>query len=313
MTITNPILVISGPTSAGKSVLAIDLAQALNGIVINADSMQVYQELRIVTARPSIGQEKIVPHRLYGILPAAKPCSAILWQKLAIKEIQQAWEHSCIPIVVGGTGMYLKALTEGLSVVPHVPENIRATVSALHTALGRKAFHARLAALDPKFAARLPDGDTQRQIRAYEVALATGQPLSEWQKIPISPPLPEAQFGTIALIPPRNILYNQCYVRIETMLKEGILDEIAALDALNLNPTLPAMKAVGVSQFLALHRGKATLEETCEKVARETRHYIKRQMTWIRHQMAIDLTLKGLYNKLLSKQALAYARKWLEK
>ncbi|HZT50487.1 MAG TPA: tRNA (adenosine(37)-N6)-dimethylallyltransferase MiaA [Stellaceae bacterium] len=279
------ILIIAGPTASGKSALALALAEALGGTVINADSMQVYRDLRVLTARPDPAAEARAPHRLYGVIDAAEACSAGRWRGMALAEIAAARAEGRLPLLVGGTGLYLHALLHGLAPVPPVPAAVRAEARALHAALGGAAFRARLAARDPEAAARLAPGDTQRLVRAWEVVAATGRTLGEWQRA-AGPEGAIADAAAIVLRPPRAALYAACDSRLAAMLEAGAVEEVAALLARGLAPALPAMKAVGVREIAALVRGETTRAAALAAAQQATRRYAKRQMTWLRHRMA---------------------------
>jgi tRNA dimethylallyltransferase len=276
------VIIVAGPTASGKSALALALAEEFGGTVINADSMQVYRDLEVLTAQPEAAERTQVPHRLYGIIDAAEPCSAGRWRALAAAEIERALGQAAIPIVAGGTGLYLQALVEGLAPVPHVPAPVRAEARLLHRRLGGQAFRCALAALDPQAARRLTASDAQRLIRAYEVATATGQPLSAWQAE--HGPAPDLAAAAIVLMPPRPALFAACDARFLAMVERGALAEVAALRARQLSPFLPAMKAVGVPELGALLEGRLTQEEAVAAAQQATRRYAKRQYTWFRRQ-----------------------------
>ena len=299
-------LVIAGPTASGKSTLALRLAAALDGTIINADSLQIYRDLSVLTARPDRAAARLVPHRLYGYLDAAERGSAAAWRKLAQDEIAAATGAGRLPIIVGGTGLYLRALTQGLAPIPDIPEEIRKEAITLHRALGGARFRERLAALDPAAAQRLPASDTQRLVRAFEVVRATGVPIAAWQRRPHQP-LP-CRFATIQLMPPRDLLYETCNRRFAVMITAGALAEAAALFARRLDPDLPAMKAIGLPELFAHLRGELPLAAAVAAGQRATRHYAKRQITWLRHQSAADLVLSGPY----SVDALCHARRLVE-
>lgn len=286
-----PALVIAGPTGGGKSRLALALAEAHRGTVINADSMQVYRELRILTARPGDADLARAPHRLYGVLSAGEACSAARWRALALAAIEEARADGRVPILVGGTGLYLKALFEGLSEIPPVPAAVREAARARHRALGGGAFHAELAQRDPESARRLRPGDTQRLVRAWEVVEATGRALPAWQR---DGRRDDGAVGarTILLMPPRDVLYAACDARFHAMIAAGALDEVRALLALGLDPALPAMKSLGVRELARHLAGTSTLEEAVSQAQQATRNYAKRQMTWFRHQFAADAVLE---------------------
>ena len=281
----NPVVVIAGPTASGKSKLALEAARAFGGAVINADSMQVYRELRILTARPSPEEEALVPHRLYGVMSAAERCTAGHWAQLATAAVREAVSAGRLPIVVGGTGFYINALMHGLSAIPEVPQEARAEAAALHAALGAEAFHAELARVDPAAAARLPAADTQRVTRAYEVWLATERPLSAWQAEPPVRPLPDAAFQVFVLDPPRAELTAAIDRRLEAMMAAGALDEVRGLKEMALDPTLPATKALGVPDLLAYLEGRVGYDAAVAAAKLQTRQFAKRQASWFRTQV----------------------------
>lgn len=304
-------LVIAGPTASGKSALALDLAEAFGGTIINADSMQVYGGLEILTSQPDADARARRPHRLYGMLDPADPCSAARWRDLARIEIANTAEAGRLPILVGGTGLYLKTLARGIVPVPSIPEEARAEARRRHAALGGEAFRVELAKLDGDSALRLHAGDTQRLVRAYEVVLGTGVALPEWQRR--ARETAKADDGlrlfTIVLDPPRTDLRAAIARRLDAMVDAGALDEVAALMARDLSPDLPAMKALGVRDLARHVSGSATLSDALAAVAVATGQYAKRQATWFRHQMVADIVLtekfsersKGPLHSLVSK------------
>lgn len=280
----DPVLVIGGPTASGKSALALELAERLDGVVINADSMQVYRELPVLTAQPDAAARARAPHRLYGVLPGDAPCSAGRWREMALAEIDAALAAGRRPVVVGGTGLYLSALTQGIADIPPVPEAARAEATALYDRLGGTAFRDALAAHDPATAARLPPGDRQRLIRAWEVAAATGRPLSDWQAGPEAAPPPHLVFDVVLVLPPRAALYAACDARFTAMMEAGAPDEVRALAARRLDPGLPVMKALGVPELLRHLAGALPRDEAIRLARQATRRYAKRQYTWFRHR-----------------------------
>ena len=292
-----PVVIIAGPTASGKSALALALAAAFGGTIINADSQQIYRDLRILSARPDAAAERRAPHRLYGLLDAAERGSVARWRDLAEAEIAASRGAGRIPFLVGGTGLYLHALRAGLAPVPDIPPAIRDEASSLYDALGGGAFRERLARLDPEAAARLPPGDRQRLVRAWEVVQATGMPIGGWQNLP-RPPTPH-RFATILLMPPRERLYAACDARFAAMVAGGGLDEAAALAARGLPVELPAMKAVGVPELLRHLRGETPLAAAITAGQQATRRYAKRQATWFRHQMSAGLILTEQYSESL--------------
>jgi tRNA dimethylallyltransferase len=274
-------VLICGPTASGKSALALELAEEFGGAVINADSMQVYAELRIITNRPTPGDETRAPHRLYGFRPAREPYSAALWLKDARAELAHAARQGLLPIIVGGTGLYFKALTEGLSEIPDIPEDIRAHYRLAARDRPPEALHAELARRDPLTASRLRPSDPQRIVRALEVLEATGRPLAEWQATKEPPVLPLAQAFPLAMGVDRAELYRRCDARFDAMVAAGAVEEARAIDALGLDPALPAMRAVGLPPLIAYARGEIAFEEAAARAKTSTRNYAKRQVTWI--------------------------------
>jgi tRNA dimethylallyltransferase len=300
------VLVIAGPTASGKTTLALELAEAFDGTVINADSRQVYRDLRVLTARPDATAEERAPHRLYGFLDAAERGSVAHWRSLALDEIAVATRAGRLPILVGGTGLYIRAIEQGLAPVPEIPEDIRHEAVDLQRCLGGVAFRERLAELDPAGARRLFPGDRQRLVRAYEVVRATGIPLAAWQRR-LHPSSPH-RFATILLMPPRERLYAACDARFVRMIEANALGEAAALARRGLDPDLPAMKTVGLSELLRYLHGEMPLEAAIAAARRATRRYAKRQTTWFRHQTAPDLTLAEEFSQGLLRSSLRFVR-----
>lgn len=279
------LIIVAGPTASGKSALALRLAEAERGVIINADSMQLYRDLRIITARPGEADEARAPHRLFGTLDADEPASVGRWLELAEAAIAEAAGQRRAAIVVGGTGLYLHALLHGLAPVPDVPAEVRAAARARLAERGVPAFHAELAELDPVMAARLRPTDRQRLLRAYEVVTATGRSLAAWQEMPpVGIELPARRLG-LALMPPRAALYERIARRLRDMLERGALEELGALHRRALPPDLPLMKAVAVPELLAHVSGRVDLDTALNRAVMQTRRYAKRQLTWLRHQL----------------------------
>lgn len=280
----HPAILIHGPTASGKTALAIEVARKLGGEVINADSMQVYRDLQVISARPTEEEMDGVPHHLFGYVDAAARYSTGEWLEAArgvLKRLQRQNKHA---VIVGGTGLYLLALTQGLSDIPPVPDDIRAEVKQISDTEGADGLRARLAPHDPDLAERLGTGDKQRLARAYEVWLATGRPLSDFQTERQPPVLKDGEWVGYALTPPRAALYKKIDRRFEGMLMQGAMAEAEALVARNLDPELPAMKAHGMPWIAAFVRGEISAEEAAENAKRDTRRYAKRQFTWIGRQ-----------------------------
>jgi tRNA dimethylallyltransferase len=278
-------VLIAGPTASGKSALALELAQKTGGVIINADSMQVYRDLRVISARPTPEEEAMVPHRLYGHVDAAVNFSAGQWVADAAAALAEVRAQNRLPIFVGGSGLYFKALTRGLSAVPPIPPAIREGVRAQLERDGVAALHAELAQRDPVTAERLKPRDRTRIARALEVVEATGRSLTDWHREGLPPLLPSGAFTALFLAPGRDQLYARIDARFDAMLKAGALEEVAALSARHLDPLLPAMKAHGVPALIGYLRGEITLAEAAEIGRANTRQYAKRQFTWFRHQL----------------------------
>ena len=303
------ILVIGGPTASGKSAFAADAARRFGGVVVNADSMQLYRDLPILTSWPDDALRALAPHRLYGVLDGAERCSAGRWRALAMAEIERAQDDGALPILVGGTGLYLRALLQGLAPVPAIPEPVRAAARALHEREGSAGLHARLAECDPEAARRLEPGDSQRVMRAWEVIEATGRSLLDWQAER------HEGFGggaaVLVLEPPRDALYDACNKRFEGMMAAGALDEAARLKARGLDPGLPVMKAVGVRALFDHLNGATSLARAIELGCQETRRYAKRQTTWFRTQMPGTARMPGRYRAESKREFLALVERLL--
>ena len=304
MTSVLPYIIIAGPTASGKSQLAVDLAQRFGGAVINADSMQLYADLSILTARPQSSDMNDIPHHLFGILDAAHRSSVAEWLDYAASAIAAVREAGQLPIVVGGTGMYLQAGLRGIAPVPDVPSSVHRYCLDLHKQLGGTKFRHLLAADDPEIAERLVDGDSQRLVRAMGVAKATGRSLSWWQKQPHK----GAFFGkavTIAMRPPRSVLYERINDRFNRMFTSGAIDEVRLLMARELDPNLPLMKALGVASLAAFLRDEMTGDDAKCIAKRESRRYAKRQITWLRNNFNAQIILEKKYSESFYKNIFA--------
>jgi tRNA dimethylallyltransferase len=279
-------LIVAGPTASGKSALALELARRLNGTIINADSMQVYTELRVLTARPTVAEEQTVPHRLYGVRPAAEAGSVAWWRAAALQTMAETHAAGRLPILTGGTGMYFASLSGGLAEIPDPGPEARTEARRLLADQGPEALHASLAKIDPATAARLHPTDSQRIARAWEVWRGTGRGLVAWQG-QRGDPAPW-RFAAIRLDPPRDALRDAIATRFAAMLAAGALEEVRALLALDLDPALPAMRAHGVPELSAYLRGALTLEAAGRRTELVTGQYTKRQATWFRHHELAD-------------------------
>lgn len=277
------VTLIAGPTASGKSALALAIARETGAVIINADSQQLYADLRVLTARPSREEEAQAEHRLYGVADAAEAWSAGRWSRAALAVLEELARAGRRAILVGGTGLYFTALTKGLAAIPDVPQDVRTAVEADYLHLGEAAFRARLARADPKAAQAIERGDRQRLVRAMSVQVATGRPLSAW-KADTAPLLAPGSWSGMVMEPDRPTLYARCDARVDRMIREGAVEEVRALVARGLDADLPAMKAVGVRELTAWLAGDMTPEQATDALKQTTRNYAKRQLTWFRNQ-----------------------------
>ncbi len=278
-------ILIAGPTSSGKSALALDVARARRGVIINADSMQVYAEMRVLTARPTVEEEAALPHRLYGHVSAAEPYSVARWLEEVEREIDKVTSNGELPIIVGGTGLYFKALLEGLSPVPPIPQEVRDRWRDAGTSMPPTELFAELQRRDAETAAQLRPSDRQRIVRALEVIEATGRPLVRWQQIKGRPVLTEDDVAKFVVTRARSELYERAGRRFRQMLEEGAMAEAERMAQMQLAPALPAMRALGLQPLIDLLSAKVSREAAIESAERDTRHFIKRQLTWLRRYM----------------------------
>lgn len=292
---TQPVLIVAGVTASGKSALALDVAEAFDGVIINADSMQVYREIPVISAAPTSADMARVPHRLYGVLPITDPCSAGRWRDLAAGEIDAAHAAGKLPVVVGGTGLYIKALMSGMNDLPASDPVIREELTGQLVMRGEESFRAALAAIDPLAEKAIRQGDRQRLLRAMEVYRISGRALSDWRRTPANPPPSHWRFQVITVLPPRDEVYAACEARFDQMLAAGALEEARAVYAFDRN--LPGMKAVGLPELFD-HLDEDVDIQTAAILARQaTRRYAKRQFTWLRHQINSNFTLKTKYSE----------------
>ncbi len=278
-------ILIAGPTASGKSAAALEVAQALDGVVINADSKQVYRDVRVLSARPSAEEEARAPHALYGFVPSTDAYSVGRWLQDVSGTLKDAEAQGKLPIITGGSGLYFKALLEGLSPVPDIPEDVRERWREAASEMSAEDLHARLRACDPETASQLRPSDPQRIVRALEVFDATGRSLAAWQKEAGAPVLREAETVRFFVSRPREELYARINARFDAMLSEGALEEVKALAAQNLDPDLPVMRAHGVKPLMDMLLGRLTEDEAVERVKTDTRRYAKRQETWAKSNM----------------------------
>ncbi len=306
-----PIIILSGPTASGKSALALFIAAEIDAVIINCDSKQIYREIPIITAQPTEAEKQTVEHNLYGVISAAEDCSVARWIELAIGAISAARAKNKIPLLVGGTGLYIKYLTEGLPNIPDIEDDIRAKVRDRLAEIGSVQLHQELTKIDAEMAEKLKPNDGQRIARAYEVIQQTGKSLLWWQQQKSQPFYSKESFQTFFLAPDREKVYENCNKRFVTMVNDGVIDEIKALDSMSLDATLPAMKAHGVPEILSYLHGNMTLDDAIDQAQKNTRHYIKRQFTWFKHQMQDVIFLENLAKEQLKTEMLANISRFL--
>ncbi|MFV0625813.1 MAG: tRNA (adenosine(37)-N6)-dimethylallyltransferase MiaA [Alphaproteobacteria bacterium] len=292
----NLVIIIGGSTASGKSALAFDLAKELDGIIINADSMQVYKDTPILSANPTVEEKTQIPHKLYEIYEADKHGNVSEWLKLATEEIKLAWQSKKTPILVGGTGMYFHSLINGMSPIPETKKEIKNKTEQLLNEIGSKELHKKLNEIDSKTAERLSPNDSTRVKRAYEVWLDTGKSISDWHEEENIKIIPEAEFFTIKIIPSAEEVDERCYNRFEKMIELGALEEVKKLKEKKLSQNLPAMKAIGIPELSDYLDGKISLEEAINLGKLRTRQYAKRQRTWFAHKFDAKLTIDNYYN-----------------
>ena len=283
MSASPPITLLAGATASGKSALALKLARETGAELVNADSMQIYAGMPVLTAGPTGEELAQAPHHLFGVVDAANGWSVARWLEAASAALAEIAARGRPAIVVGGTGLYLKALTHGLADVPPVSETQREVSALLYAALGEPEFRDILAELDPAAETRIEVGDRQRLLRAHAVAVATGRSLTAWQN-DTRPSLAPGSWKGVILDPPRAELYARCDARLEVMVENGALGEVAAMEARGLSPALPALKALGYRELASHLRGETTLDQALDAARQETRRYAKRQLTWFRNQ-----------------------------
>ena len=292
----NRVIVIAGPTASGKSRLAIDVAKAVNGIVINADSQQVYNCTPLLSACPDERDKRTVPHRLYEIWGIEKSSSVVEWLNLAVEEIRKAWTEGKTPVVVGGTGLYIDNLINGTTPIPETKPEVRAKVLEMLENDGVRALYARLAEVDREAAARLNRNDTTRVRRAYEVWLDTGKTLSEWHKLPMKKLLPEAVFEVVKILPQQEELDERCFCRFDMMMEAGAMQEAEKIYEKKYNDRLPAMRALGLPELLDYLKGRWSKKEAVEQAKLHSRQYAKRQRTWFANKLEAQVVLDHCYN-----------------
>ena len=289
------VIVIGGTTASGKSALALDLAQALDGVVINADSMQVYQGLPILSAAPTAEEKAKVPHRLYEIYAPSVNGTVVDWLERAVSEIRGAWDSGRLPVVTGGTGLYIDNLINGTTPIPEPDPALRHKILQLAKSEGAAGLYARLRVADEAAAKMVSPKDLTRLRRALEIKLQTGKSIAEWYQLPLLKKLPEADFKIIKIIPDSQDLDKRCFERFDKMIEAGAAEEVRRLAALNLDRSLPAMKMLGVPELLDYLEGRNSLEAAADLAKLHTRQYAKRQRTWFKNKLAAHAVLSQAY------------------
>lgn len=290
------VIVIAGPTASGKSALAIEVAQALNSVVLNCDSMQIYKDIPIISAAPSDSEKQKVEHRLYEIYDCSKRGNVVEWLDLCVKEINRIWQENKIPVVVGGTGMYIDALINGVTPIPEVPADIRVEVQQRLERCGLEFLYDFLRQNDAPIAQKLNPNDKTRIVRATEILLYTGKKVSEWYKMPMIKKLPEAEFLVVKIVPDISVIEQRCRDRLDKMVELGALKEIEYLFHRQIPDSLPAMKALGVPELLRFVKGYCSLQEALDEAKLHTRQYAKRQRTWLRNKLPANIVFDDVYS-----------------
>jgi len=291
----NPVLIIAGPTASGKSALAIAAAQALNGVVLNCDSMQIYKDIPIIAATPNTQEKAQVEHRLFELYDVNKRGNVVEWLDLCVAEIRKLWAEGRLPVVVGGTGMYIDALINGITPIPEVEPAVRANLRERLQSEGLIRLYIELKEKDPEIAAKLSPNDKTRIVRALEIISTTGKKVSEWYKAPLIKKLPEAEFTIAKIVPEIEVIEQRCRERLDKMVELGALKEIAGLLERGIDETLPAMKALGVPELSLAMKGEMPLAQALELAKLHTRQYAKRQRTWLRNKLQADIVFDDVY------------------
>ena len=286
-------VIICGPTGAGKSSLALNLAEKFKGVIINADSVQIYREIKILSGRPTFDDYRQAPHRLYGIMSIFKPCTLGIWRKMALETIKECELSGRLPIICGGTGLYIKFLLNELSAIPEIPPSIKLEAREKLEDLGNENFRELLSKNDPVSASRIKSGDTNRLLRAWEVLTATNKPLSYWHE-QSGETGSQHKFFKVCLMPERKALYSKCDKRFLDFIERGAVEEARALDFITVSPELPASKTLGLIELVKYTKGELELSDAIAQAQRTTRRYAKRQLTWFRHQLDEDFLIQNL-------------------
>lgn len=291
----NPVLIIAGPTASGKSALAIAAARALNGVVLNCDSMQIYKDIPIIAATPDKTEKQMAEHRLFELYDVTKRGNVVEWLDLCVAEIRKLWAENRLPVVVGGTGMYIDALINGVTPIPEVDATVRENLRQRLQNEGLLRLYVELREKDAEIAAKLNANDKTRIVRALEIIETTGKKVSEWYQMPLIKKLPEANFTVVKIVPQIEVIEQRCRARLDKMVDAGALDEIAELLKRGVDETLPAMKALGVPELSLAVKGEMLLSEAIELAKLHTRQYAKRQRTWLKNKLPAEVIFDDVY------------------
>lgn len=292
----NPVLIIAGPTASGKSALAIDMAKAQNGVVINCDAMQIYKDIPIIAATPNAKEKKQAEHRLYELYDCSVRGNVVDWLNLCVAEIKKLWADNRLPVVVGGTGFYIDALINGVTPIPEVPLKVRNTIRERLQKEGLEKLYEYLLKIDKETALKVGNNDKTRIVRAIEIYEYTGKKVSDWYHEPLIKKLPEADFCVIKIVPSIDEIAERCKKRLDKMVfEQGVIKEIETLVKKNLPEDLPAMKALGVPELSQFVRGEISLEEALNLAKLHTRQYAKRQRTWLKNKLTADISFEEPY------------------
>ena len=291
----NPVLIIAGPTASGKSALAIAAARALNGVVLNCDSMQIYKDIPIIAATPSTQEKAQVEHRLFELYDVTKRGNVVEWLDLCVAEIRKLWAEGCLPVVVGGTGMYIDALLNGITPIPEVNPQVREELRRRLQTENLLNLYFELKEKDFEISQKINKNDKTRIVRALEIINSTGKKVSEWYKAPLIKKLPEAEFTVVKIVPEIAVIEQRCRERLDKMVELGALKEIAELVRRGVDETLPAMKALGVPELSLAMKGEMPLAQALELAKLHTRQYAKRQRTWLRNKLQADIVFDDVY------------------
>ncbi len=306
-----PVVIIAGPTASGKTEVALDAAERLDGEIVNADSMQIYRGIDILAAMPSAEEQSRVPHHLFGALAPTERCSAGRWLDMAVAAISDIYDRGRLPVIVGGTGLYLKVLMDGIASMPDVPAETVAALETRYREIGGEAFRAELATVDPETATKFPAADRQRLVRAAAIYAETGRAITEWHADQTQEPGYAARYGVVLISPPRDELYARINARFDQMIEHGAVAEAERFAALGIDPRLPAARAVGVAELVAAVRGEMPMDVAVEKAKTASRNLAKRQFTWFSRQIRTDFRVEEKFSERDDEKIFSFIRQFV--